>query len=379
MAYSDLKKLKKVDVKESEVIFVRNLVVGNDAFAVKTFLDLKEKLGEEVKLLTNTELTKEHLRIKGPSSIRGLSNINYIKDNFSEYVLSEASDMPVFFKDLKLKDFGGRSKSETLLWDEEYYSTPALHFDYDKYFSFLRDEELIKKINEESFNNLITHTKQIEPEDLVENAHHEVECANGTIYRVENLYWAMGPEFYKECYKNMNQLSDSFIEFCESTATPCSLFIKLVFDKPITDLEKTLFIPLSYTHDWGHFIGDFQEEEGSQVVEFLHFVDKNSTSEEDLSRKIRNLKKNLEKIFATSKDVSFKEFITLTENTMSLKIDDSIYAQTKGENKNLTFISFNAPLEVSLKEDGSIADSCEFLTHFARALKGQEELAKILS
>ncbi|EQC45770.1 hypothetical protein M899_1326 [Bacteriovorax sp. BSW11_IV] len=379
MAYSELKKLKKVEANENERFFIRYLVVGNDLFAVETYRSLVAKHGEEnVRLLTSVEITKELLRVKGPSTIRGEQNISYIERNAEELITFKSDKMSRFYKELKFKKFGGRSKSETLLWGEEYYTTPKITIDLEKKFPILSDEELVKEINNKAVKNYIRSVNRVLANDLVDNASYEVECANGKMFACEKLFWSLGPSQFLHFFEAKNKLSDGFIEFCESTQTPSALYIRYIFDKPICEKTYTMFVPLSYTHEWGHFIGDFEEKEGKQTVEFVHFIDKNNTTDEEISRKIKLLKKNIEKIFPDSKNISSQEFITITDETMSLKIDDTLYETLKGEHTNLTFISFNAPLVVSADKNEECADSSESVSHLVRAMKVQSELANIL-
>jgi hypothetical protein len=153
-------------------------------------------------------------------------------------------------------------------------------------------------------------------------------------------------------YSQKSELSDLFIEFCESTKTSSALFVKFVFEKPISDMQETLFIPLSYTHEWGHFVGEFNklqgDANGEQEIEFIHFLDEDQASEEDISRYIRLLKKNMEKIFEKFSKIKAREYIVLEQEIGCLKIDDDLFGRSVNEGKkeglNLFLLGINAPL-----------------------------------
>lgn len=80
MAYSDILKLKKVEVKQEEKVFIKNLIVGNDIFAMDLFEHLYSQDSTAVKLLSEEEITEDNFKVMGPSLIRGENNISILKD-----------------------------------------------------------------------------------------------------------------------------------------------------------------------------------------------------------------------------------------------------------------------------------------------------------
>ena len=55
----------------------------------------------------------------------------------------------------------------------------------------------------------------------------------------------------------------------------------------MTDITETLLLAQSYTHEWGHYVGEFNHvpQSSKQRAEFLSFLDKNETTEEEISKK----------------------------------------------------------------------------------------------
>jgi len=123
---------------------------------------------------------------------------------------------------------------------------------------------------------------------------------------------------------------------------------------------------LSYTHDWGHFIGEFNKESGFKEVEFFSYIDKNDTNEDDVAKKIRLLKKSFEKIYNGSKKMEFNEFITLWDEGLCLKVEDSLYPFDEQKLSNLHFFSIQAPVN-----DESVAPE---LSGIARGLLAEKSL-----
>lgn len=376
MAYSDLKKLKKEEIKDITKVEVDNLIVGGDLFSLATFEFLKSKFpNDNTKILTKEIFDKEDVNFIGPKILRGTENIEYVKSTFDFLDVKESTEVPKFYKDMKFKPFGGRSKSEKLMWGEEFYTTPAADIELSKLFSFLGNEDFYSMIKENQIELLYSKIFK-EDEKWI------VECTNGTQLICKKLYWTESPWKFYEDFNGKGKLSNEFIEFVESTKTPCALHVKLELDKHLTDQEETLLIPLSYTHEWGHFICEFSKkdtQEDKQVGEFLTFVDVNDTNEEDISKKIRLLKRNLEKIYPKFKEVKTREFIVLTENTHSLNFDDSFALEKESFLEGAFFVSSSAPFYYNEVESGSDADSSRGLSHIARGLKVMAQLKNLLA
>lgn len=369
MAFKDLHKLKKIVEVQKEFIQIPHLVVGKDIFALSIYKALTEKYGKDkVRLLSEDAILKSDLLPKGPSTLRGPANQQIIQNLYPEAVIDAGTEQAMFYKDMTWKSFGGRSKSEALKFNEEFFTSTRFNIDAAKIFPELNNAaEFIAEINSEAY--------QVRIKSIIRSGDgFKVECLNGTEFECEKLYFGQSPFQYLHFYAQKNELSDSFIEFCESTKTPSALFVKFVFDKPLTDIKETLFIPLSYTHEWGHFVGEFNQSENNegQEIEFIHFLDEDQASEEDISRIIRSLKKNMEKIFDKFSKLNSREYIVLEQEIGCLKIDNDLFAKSlnndKNESKNLFLLGINAPIVDTHCEDASFEYSKNELDILARAL-----------
>ncbi|WP_127716554.1 hypothetical protein [Halobacteriovorax sp. HLS] len=376
MSYSDLKKLKKEEVKTTNRIDTTSLVVGGDVFALATLEALlKTHAKEDILLLTKENISQDGVGINGPGSLRGQSNIDYMEKFYSYADIEVTQKKSTYYKDLKFKAFGSRGKHEKLLWGEEFFTNPRARYSSEKIFTFMNDENFFEDVSKVKLEHI---PNKIFKEDNL----WVVECTNGTQIYCKNLYWCESPWKFYQDFPKKESLSNEFVQFVEGTQTPCALHIKLIFEKELTNRQETMLIPLSYTHEWGHFIGEFKnvcEENKTQEANFLAYIDVNHTNEEDISKKIRLLKRNLEKIFPAFKGISFKEFIVLTENTDSLNFDDSYSLSTEKALENVYFVSSNAPFIDSAQNENNFGDSVYALSHMARGLKVLSEIKLILS
>lgn len=362
MAFKDLHKLKKIQEIQKENVETDYLVLGHDLFAIAIFKKLVEKFGEEkVRLLSQEKFEIKDLSPKGPSGVRGLDNINCVKNLLHPGQYDEVALPAQFYKDMQWKVFGGRSKSEALKFHEEHFTEGRLDVHYSEVFSHLSEEGFLAWLNDLAYS---VKVKSIH----YENDKYKVECVNGTEFTTTHLVSGITPYEFLNLYKNKNELTDKFIEFCESTLSPSALFMKFDFKKPLTDLKETLFIPLSYTHEWGHYVGEFRTKGDIQSVDFVHFIDKDHMTEEDVSRIIRGIKKNLEKIFQQPKNLPIKEYISIEDASGCLKIDDELYRNVGSHFSNLHFIGYCAPILVAMGSDNTSAYSLSSVNYEARAL-----------
>lgn len=351
MAFKDIHKLKKIVEIKKEEHRVYHLVLGKDIFAVSIYDDLKNKFGKEnVRLLSHGKIQAADLLPKGPTLLRGEANRLALSKVYPELSLQDHKTIgALFYKDMSWKKFEGRSKSEPLKFDEPFFTTERLDIDYrqlfeEKYFQ----ESFLENINSE-VDILDIHSINKIDEIWI------VECLNGTTFYTEFLYCGLTPYLFLKHYSDKNALTDTFIEFCEKTITPSVLHMSYLFKGSsekfkVLSLEETLFIPLSYTHEWGHFIGEFSKQStGCSEFSCIYYIDQNTNSEEDVTRIIRTLKKNLEKIFKNFFLSSPEEFISFENETMSLNVDDELFSHEVNKNpdfyQNLFFIGTNAPLK----------------------------------
>lgn len=374
MAFKDIHKLKKINVVAKETINVSYLVIGKDIFALSQYNKLVKEHGEEnVRLLSQDPLLRSDLFPKGPTTVRGELNQKIYKEMFHETEIREFAESALFYKDMQWKSFSGRSKSEVLKFDEDFFTGSRIDPDYVSMFKDVDlSDEYLNAINESSYQVKIKAIRRLE-EGFV------VECINGTEFICKKLYVGLSPFQYLELYENKHELSDKFMQFCESTKTSSALFVRFVFNKKIlSDMKETLFIPLSYTHDWGHFLGEFKMVGDTQEIEFMHYMDENSLSEEDVSRIIRLLKKSMEKIFPNFLKFKSEEFIALEQEIGCLKIDDDLFHESlksgKNETKDLFLLGINAPLSIAHSDKYSFEYSSKDISGLVRGLIGLEYL-----
>jgi hypothetical protein len=376
----NLLSLKKEENQQSKNIYKRHLVVGDDLYSVALYKELLKKFGpNEVALMCAHPFNEQDLSPIGPNTLRGETNINKFKTLFPDVEVEVSESPSEFFKELKWRPFGGRAKSEKLLWNEEFFVEKRADFSIESVFPFLKEEELFSELEAARIDQRVVDIEKVTPTDLAEPSNFKLVVSNGDIVSCENLYWGEGPQAFFDLYSKKADLSDEFVQFCEGTGAPAALYVRLDYSQPVTDKYETLFIPLSYTHEWGHFVGEFKEvESGKQRAEFVTFMDKDATTEDEITKKIRLLKKNLEKIFDAKNEHLCGEFIKLSDSSSCLKIDDSIFGKIKKDWSYLKMVSVNAPVDNFDRGTECFEDSLSSVNSMMRALSRHQEIVHSL-
>lgn len=376
----NLLSLKKEENQQSKNIYKRHLVVGDDLYSVALYKELLKKFGSnEVALMCAHPFNEQDLSPIGPNTLRGETNINKFKTLFPDVEVEISESPSEFFKELKWRPFGGRAKSEKLLWNEEFFVEKRADFSIESVFPFLKEEELFNELEAARIDQRVVDIEKIAPTDLAEPSNFKLVVSNGDVVSCESLYWGEGPQAFFDLYSKKADLSDEFVQFCEGTGAPAALYVRLDYSQPVTDKFETLFIPLSYTHEWGHFVGEFKEvESGKQRAEFVTFMDKDATTEDEITKKIRLLKKNLEKIFDAKNEHLCGEFIKLSDSSSCLKIDDSIFGKIKNDWSFLKMVSVNAPVDNFDRGTECFEDSLNSVNSMMRALSRHQEIVHSL-
>jgi hypothetical protein len=372
------KKGKRRTTKKSAVI------VGDNFYSILAYQYLTTIFDKnEITIITEHKLNLNDISILGPSSIRGEHNINSFKTMFPEISLGKNRDS-VFLKEKILRPFTGRSKPEELLYGERFFVSSGQQCSIEP---LLNDDptNIIETINSEAY---ISQISAISYENIEKNNNEKpifkwkVATTKKAIYETDYLIWARPPWQLLEHFNNKENLDNDLIEYLNSTKVPGPLFIKFNLAQKLFNIDKTTFLPQSLTHSWGHFIGEFKElnSEFKESAEFVTYIDTDSLNEEEVAKKIRLLKKSLEKIAPEFAKSSFQENIVLSEDGPITNIKDNLFYNGKEKSKlnNMFIIGENGPLKSDYLKENSIESNTSNISHITRALIVNRQLANDL-
>lgn len=366
-----LRDLKKEVVQNNERHFKRYIVWGEDLFALEAYNLLQARYGKSEVAIIGMPSDKDWtLKPFGPSRVRSAGSLEIARHFFPEHSFELDENESHFYKEGSFRSFSSRSKPEELLWGEEFFIAPKV----------LGVDSLLPPFKPELQNEMtkveIQAIERMQARDLIENAQWCLIASNGTRFECEHLFIAHNPASFLDLYSNKKELSDHMVAWCESHQTKSELGLRLVFSGDVVIEKGTLFIPLSYTHPWGHFIGEFifDEKLNQTRAEFLHFLDKNETSEEDIGKKIRLFKRQLEKINPELSHKMQAEYVFLKERSACLKFDNKGLDQSVEKLENLNFISVDAPFENKMSPVNNFEDSVVNMAGELRAALVQKNL-----
>ena len=251
--------------------------------------------------------------------IRGETNFQEAEEQ--ALVCEKGPFQALFYKDGKFREFGGRSKAFPLREGEDAFLSPSWSYSLTGLESLANDGKLvqIKKIK-----------------FLDDQAQWRVELENADVYLTpEIIFTGRAQELVK--------IWDEFpcqLQSASSLSEERKIFL-VRWHSPvqICELQETLFIPQSLTHEWGHFIGEFAPfiPGLGQEMTFFFFVEEEELEAEEVTRKFQNLKRTLARIFphaekafsAEASISSLTEMMMLVEDfskgNLSYKWIDSVY------------------------------------------------------
>ena len=345
--------------------YSRYLVIGSDVFSLAAFDRLKKLHGEDhVVILAEIEFSRSSISLKGPGLLRGDANISYVRE-YNPNLLKDINPIDsIFYKNKNFRSFNGPSRPEKLLPLEEFFVHPRIDTDIDDLYCIEDKDTFLSSVKSRQIKQRPVKIERYIADEAEEETNFKVIHSGGSI-TCQHLIWGDSPyDFFKLCSdKRIFNDKDFSCHFTGKEVN--ALYVKFKLKKMISDRRETLFLPLSYTHEWGHFIGEFQSKNDGQEIEFVTFLDKEEASEEEIIKKIKILKRGLTKIYPSFKKLIEREWISLDE--ISLDFSDNLFPQISSLDY-LDFVGQTTPMGPSKKE----------LSHLARGLESLRLIEKTL-
>ncbi len=377
MGFRKLREQSKIAREKQQKQFFKYLIVGDDFASIATYQHLMENKDEgEVKILSTFQIDFAKTFFPGPSDLRGDDNISAVKKLRSDLEISVKSESSKFFKELKFRKFGGRSKSEPLLPGEEYYVQQGCAYSVNDFIP--TSQEKRDQLLSNNIECLVGSICKTIPDNLLEKHHWVVECEDGKRYACEYLFFGRSPAEFLKLSGDKDSLTNDFHSFCANTYSRHGMFVNYDFGSLELDRENgTFFLPQSLTHEWGHFIGEFH----GNHLRLFSFIGDEETSE-IVSKKVRLLKRVLEKAFPIFKNKKIAEKIIVSDLIPMHQIDDELFdrllIESKEQVENLFLLGPNAPISKSFWEESGFDQSRQKITHFARALVSFHQARRLL-
>jgi len=321
------------------------LVLGSDLGGVLKLLDLKrEHPTETIKLVSNRLITKQMLLETyefGLSSLRSPEKVESLYRKYHGASILPQKMEPTFYKDGKFHDFGGRAKPMELLNGEMIFTQKAYRF---KLASFFRadDWENLDQILSESLD--IRHLESIEkttPQDLVDIKEWRLHFKDFTSMSAQYLFVAMTPKKFIQYVHHKETLTSHLVDLCTSVNLQGGISVTWVMNGEVSSEEKTIFLPQSMTHEWGHFLVEFEPykyETKTQLVHALILIHEEEPQAEDLASKIKLLKRVIDRVFPKFEEKIAKEYIRFDDEMFINDMKEEAKEQVNFDYPTLNFV-----------------------------------------
>lgn len=346
--FKDLKKNSHETVKTAHA---QHIILGHDLGAVLKLVEIKKSFpGESIKLVSIRPITRNSLvetydynvnLIRSAEAVEGI-----YKSYFNAKIQPQSGD-PIFYKDGKFHDFGGRAKSMEVLEGENFFTTPGFKLDVSSLFSEEDWENLDTILKEHQEIRIFESIEKTKPEDLVDKAEWTLNFKDFSRLTCENLYLSISPKKFLSLLHKKDDLTPELIDLCSSVKSQAAISVSWILSKEYQTEERTLFIPQSMTHEWGHFIVEFEafdHKSGTQTCHVLFLIHEEEPQTEDLGSKIKLMKRVLDRVFNDIEKHITKEYIFFDEEMFVSNIKEEALEQVGFDYPSLKLIGQVSPV-----------------------------------
>lgn len=346
-AFKDLKKDQK---QQNPRRHFRHLILGHDLKAVLQLVELKTKFpGESVHLVTARPITKKTLienYENGVSTLRSEETVTEIYKKFFDFKCFKQSQEPLFYKDGKFHDFGGRAKSMELRSGEEFFKGLGYRYEISSLFKPEVWEKLDEYLNEAQDVRVISMIQKTEPQDLVDKDEWLLTTKDYHELTAENLYVTLAPNKFLNLVHDKDKLTTELMDYLTSVNVLQGIQVCWELNKEIYPEERTLFIPQSMTHEWGHFLVEFEAFNHTTKTQKMHvmfLIHEEEPQAEDLAGKIRLMKRVIDRVFSDFEKSIKKEFILYSEEMIQWGQKDNLGEQISFDYPSLKLLGEGGP------------------------------------
>jgi hypothetical protein len=314
--------------------FIENVILGHDLGSILKLMHLKKHhTPETLRLITPRLLNKKWLLESYQFGVSQFRCENAVKEIYKTYFNARflpQKDLPQFYKDGKFHDFSGRAKPMPLSPGEEFFLTKGYRPDISSLFSEEDWENLDHILQQYSDLRIIEGIEKHQVQDLVNKEEWLVSFKDFKKITCENLFIYLSPKKFLAHLQHKERMTQELIELCSSVEIQGAISITWSLKNEIHSSDGTLFIPQSMTHDWGHFLVEFEEPNLCHALFLIHEAEPQS---DDLASKIKLMKRVLDRVFPHFEENIHQEYI---------RFDDEMFvSQMKGN--LLEQVSFDYP------------------------------------
>jgi hypothetical protein len=336
----------------------RHVIIGQDLGAVLKLLELRRTAPEEtVRLISSRPVNRQALIENyefGISQLRSPAATESIYKKFHNAKILPQTAEASFYKEGKFHDFGGRAKSMELQKGEEFFLNKGYKLELKSLFSEEEWENLDSLLNEYSEIRIFESIEKTTPSDLVDKKEWTLTFKDYGSATAENLYVSLSPKKFLSYIQNKEKVTSELIDVCTSINVQAAISVTWKLDKEVFAEDKTLFIPQSMTHEWGHFIVEFESynyQDKEQLCHVLFIIHEEEPQTEDLASKIKLMKRVLDRVFPDIEKHIKQEYIRFDEEMFISEVKDASIEQMSFDYPTLRFMGQTSPMSGELCQE----------------------------
>ena len=330
--------------------YIKHIVYGENTYAVLAFLRLSKKFPGEVKFISKNSFFKKDMLQEWAcniNSVRSEEVAEALMSLTSRFEIIPKNENVLFYKDTKFHKFGGRAKSHLLREEENFFTNPSSQVNLSSMFTEEEFESMDEILEKEQLVKIISQIEVLTPDDLVEKSYFKLHTGENESIRCEKLYFCESPKKFLALVENKNQLDDSVYSFAAGISNEQAISLHLKYGQEVGKEAGTYILPQSMTHEWGSFIVDvsaYDPETQEQELTCLTFISENDVQEEDLARKIKLLKRVIERVFPElAKIDNYAQEIKFSDEYLQSGTNDTQYEELKEQ--HVRFLGQAAPIK----------------------------------
>ena len=360
-----LEHLKKTTLISRSPKYAKVILVGLNWEALQLFEFFSKKFGpDQVLMIDPKDWNEDHFFYPGPCVDRGKVSEQLLR-SLIPGILLEPGQVPLFYKDQKFRPFEGRARPHELKEGEVHFKLAPNFFDPKTLLDNSTPEKMA--LAQKSFFKGTIHKIELKgPTDPIKPAHFNILLSNGSHIESEYLCYGRSPREFLKLADKKNRLNKKFIKFSSQFEKNFSLVATFDFNSRIIDSTQTLFIPQNQTHNWGHFIVEVISFPNSQrqLIKAHCQMSPDQLGEEDVAKKLKLLKRTLQRLFTPFSTQKYQEKIYLLDYFPYCQIADDLNKSFQ----HFFYFGWNAPLEKEFLQENEIGIDSQVVFNNVRSL-----------
>jgi len=315
------KKQKNDERAEHGRQHISQVILGHDLAAVLKLVELKNTHGPEVlRLITPRFLTRETLLETYRASISTLRDNELtlkIAEKFPHTKSVRFDHESLFAKEGQWQRFGGRAKSMELQAGEDFFQAPRQEIELSSLFSPSEWDQLDETLKAYQSVRILEKVEKQNPTDLANRDEWwllfhdlgEVTCTD--------LWLSLPARTVMKASEQGQRLPSEAAAWLASVKRQGAITLSWELTKELYPEQRTLFVPQSMTHEWGHFIvdvGAWDEHRQCHTASAMILLHEEEPTSESMADKIKLLKRVLERVFPGFEKTIRKEYIHASED-----------------------------------------------------------------